>query len=41
MADSDPLPLNFNAEPLAPLVRELEWEAEERALRDSTATRNG
>ena len=34
MADSDPLPLNFNAEPLAPLVRELEWEAEERALRD-------
>src|SRR5690242_16880920 len=34
MADSDPLPLNFNLEPLAPLLRELEWEAEERALRD-------
>lgn len=34
MADSDPLPLNFNLEPLAPLLRELEWEAEERALCD-------
>jgi hypothetical protein len=35
MADSDPLLLNFNLEPLDPLMRELEWEAEERTLRDS------